>query len=165
MSEYVWVSCILDTSCRVIVFFHWGMSFSSEEIVYEIHLAVVGALVELGLDAFACRRRGTIRENIIIRVELEYGKVEVWTAFVDGTTLALGKSDLYMHATFDLNDPGCFERVVAFLRGNREEWVRFGFRDERFGLGDIIEGWVKVTPGFHLNPRGDGDGKWNLGWV
>jgi hypothetical protein len=139
----------------------WGYRFSSEEIVYEIHLAVVGALVELGLEAYAFRRRGNVRENIVIRVEGNKPNLVVWTAFVDGTTLAIGRGDLYVYKSFDLNDPGCFEEVVAFLCGNPVMPDGAWFRDERLWLGDIIESWVKVTPGFHLNPEGER----NCGWA
>lgn len=128
--------------------------------MYEIHVAVAAALVELGLEAFAFRRRRVQHENIVIRVEYGEGVAEVWTAFVGGEDLFVGKSNLCLRKCFKLSDPKCFDNVVAFLRGNRGVWTECDVRDERFGIGDIIESWIEHTPGFHLGVGGGCEAGW-----
>ncbi len=111
------------------------------------------ALVEDGIDAFAFRHINSRCENVAIRVARHHGPTHVFTGFVESDTFAIGKSDHFIRARFDLANPGCWDEIKKWLCNyvdpdNPCKLVFMG-SDPRLYLGDMLENWIKHTPGFH----------------
>lgn len=114
---------------------------------HEIHSGIALALNDLGIQAKAYPRSPRTRENVVIRFKRN-GQVYIYTAFVDGTILALGDSSLAMYTMFNLEDPELFKKVSDYLTELTETVDIYGFRDERFEIGDMLENHIKHCDNF-----------------
>ncbi len=112
--------------------------------MHNINQIVAATLTEDGINAFAFSRTGDRQENIAIRVTNK-NKIIVYTAFVDGSILVIGKSDLFVRKKFELADPNCFTFVKQwFLEYTEPEnpCELVNQSDNRLYLGDMLENWI-----------------------
>lgn len=117
-----------------------------------IHNAIAMALVEDGIDAFAFRHTRGISEIIVIRMD-HHDSINIFTAYVNNNdTVIIGKSDRLIRAKFELASPTCFDQIKKWLQSYVEPTNTYAIDliDNRLYFGDVLETWIKNTPGFHM---------------